>query len=264
MGERFLDMIARADPTKNYSADVLLDTNVALEIYSVGDLLRVGDECGTPQDALRSPRYKYRQLRGRHSTIVAWWLAKQRRAAGILGNEVVDQLDKVAPLVPPGMDGTSYVFTTAIIHVVMSFVVRGRIGALTNVNHLALGSDADNELLKQAIAKKIPLISNEGLPESGVPVDEGLRKKAKKAGVAVFTPEEYLENDGVDVTRECRKFVAAIPKALREARRVVDKSLAEHEVMDDLESLYRFVLLDEVDARYAHIPRPPLSAAPTK
>jgi hypothetical protein len=264
MGKLFLEMIARADPTKNYSADVLLDTNVALEVYSVGDLLRVADECGTPEDALRSPKYKYRQLRGRYSTIVAWWLAKQRRKAGILGNEVVDQLQKLAPLVPPGADGTSYIVTTAIIHVVMPFVVRGRIGALTNVNHLAQGTAADNELLHQAIGERIPLISDEGLAESGIPADEGLRKKVKKAGMAVFTPEEYLKSEGVDVTRECRKFVAAIPKAVREARRVVDKSLAEHEVMDYLESLYRFMLLDEIDARYAHIPRPPLPAAPTK
>jgi hypothetical protein len=119
MGERFLEMIARADPTKNCSADVLLDTNVALEIYSVGDLLRVSDECG--HVAGRAPLARVQ-------------VPAVARAA--LHDRRVDQFHKVAPLVLPRADGTSYIFTTAIIHVVMSFVVGGRIGALTNVNHL--------------------------------------------------------------------------------------------------------------------------------
>jgi hypothetical protein len=72
---------------------------------------------------LRSPKYKYRQLRARHSILLAWWLGRKEKVVGLLGNEVVDQLELMAPKVGPGQDGTSYIFTTAIIHVVSPLVL---------------------------------------------------------------------------------------------------------------------------------------------
>jgi hypothetical protein len=255
MSDQFLKLISEADPLNNERADVLLDTNVMLEIYSVGDLLSIGDKLRTPEAALRSPEYGYRLLRARHSTLLAWWLAKHRRIVGLLGNEVVDQLTRIAPKPGDGQDGTSYIFTTAIIHVVMPLVLRGwRAGPLTEVNHEAKGTKADTEILKQAASDNTPLITHEGLTQAGINDDRAkLRARAVAAGVKVFTAKEYLDSEHVDLDDESRQFLVTCRGAVSEAKE--KRILKGHEVLDELEPLYRHILFGEVNSQYDHLPR---------
>lgn len=53
MSQRFLDVIAAADPSTRAQANLLLDTNVMLEIYSIGAILRVADELIAPEGQAR-------------------------------------------------------------------------------------------------------------------------------------------------------------------------------------------------------------------
>ena len=130
-----------------------------------------------------------------------------------------------------------------------------RTGALTDVNHAAKGTQADTEILKQAAIDKIPLVTHEGLTEMGVNEDpKKLRSRAKTVGVPVFTAKEYLDAENVDITHECREFVAACHRAVEGTQ--PQNPVFDQFVGEELEPWYRFVLLDEVDAQYAHISRP--------
>jgi hypothetical protein len=93
-GDLFLQEIAEADPATNRQAELLVDTNVVLELMSFGDLLREGDkhrnilelmsfgrESGdrrrSAEAAWRSPEHRHRQLRARASIILMWVLAER-------------------------------------------------------------------------------------------------------------------------------------------------------------------------------------------
>jgi rRNA-processing protein FCF1 len=256
LSEKFLENIAKTNPATNVKATVLLDTNVLLEIYTRIDLLTAWHECGSTELALQSPTYRYRQLRARYSTILAWWLAKNSHIVGLLGNEGAIKLDAFAPKPRAGEDATPYVFTTAFAHVIAPFVMPGWMtGALIDVNHAAKGTKADNEILAQAAVDKTPLVTHEGLTEFGVKEDpRKLRSRAKSAGVPAFTAKEYLDAASVDIANECREFVAACHRAVENAQ--PQNPVFDEFVAEELEPWYRFVLLDEVAPEYAHISRP--------
>ena len=93
MSQVLLDILAKAKPEELHNAEVLVDTNVMMEVYSIADLLRTGDKHGD----LAHPTYAYRRMRARHSTILAWWLGKKGRRVGLLGVEVVTLLGRLAP-----------------------------------------------------------------------------------------------------------------------------------------------------------------------
>lgn len=256
LSEKFRENIAKTNPATNVKATVLLDTNVLLEIYTRVDLLDSWHKCGSTESALQSSTYRYRQLRARHSTILAWWLAKNTHIVGLLGNEGAIKLAAVAPKPRAGEDATPYVFTTAFEHVIAPFVMPGwTTGALIGVNHTAKGTKADNEILAQAAVDKTPLVTHEGLTEFGVNEDrKKLRGRAKSAGVPVFTAKEYLDSAKVDIANACREFVVACHTAVENAQ--PQNPVFDQFVDEELEPWYRFVLLDEVAPQYAHISRP--------
>jgi len=242
---------------------IILDTNVVMEILAVKDLLDSGEKLGTEEAALGSPVFRYRQLRSRHANLLVWLFAKQRINTGSLKNEVVDILrDKMAPQ----SDGNSYGFTTVIVHVVRPRMLHGwGFGALIHANPLATKEDADDELLRLALAHGDAIITNEGLSPDGYSDvkkngDINLRGKCHRDGVPVFSPAEYLIRLGADVPVEARKFCDAYEKAAREALR--SKTFANpnmNEFLDTLDGLYRFIMRDEVDQRFEHIKRPTVS-----
>lgn len=82
MSDLFLEMLAESDREDLRQAQVLLDTNVVLEILTVGDLLREGDKFASTETAAASASYEYRLKRSRPSTLLAWTLATRGIAAG--------------------------------------------------------------------------------------------------------------------------------------------------------------------------------------
>ncbi|MDB4953221.1 MAG: hypothetical protein JWO36_790 [Myxococcales bacterium] len=256
--DEYIERLASVDPATNVHAEILFDTNVMMEIYTVADLLKLGDELGSAEAALGSPRYRWRQERSKHSTVLAWHVAKCRQVVGILGSEVIALLERIAGKPEPGKDGTSYVLAASRVRVVREFVLipnGWREGGLIEIDHRKEGTQADHELLRIAIEDKLPLITWEGYSEGGFSSSpKSLRNKAKAAGVAAYTPKEYLEAEGVNVDEQCAEFVAACTKGVDEAK--AQGMLGGHEVLDDIVPLYRYILLDVVNDALAHIPRP--------
>lgn len=260
MSELFLKLLATADPASNIQAQLLVDTNVALELYSVGDLLRAGDMAGfgTAKAAWRSEWHRYRQLRARYTVVLAWTLATRAIAAGVLGNELVDMTEKVSP----ESDGTAYSITAGFVHVIMPVLVEHglRLGALTDVDHNAKGAKADAELLKVAVRDRLPLITNEGLTPRGIVEvratgKPNLRGLARASGVAVYTPKEYLAHLNVDIATEAKRFVQACEAPVMHAYLdAADKSPAWRTMLEQLVPLYRLILLDEHAPELARVP----------
>ena len=258
VSEDFIQHMQQVDPATNYRCDLLVDTNTVAEALSVGDLLRVGDELGTVEELRRSTKFRYRHARARYTTVLVWWLSQQKLNAGILGNEVGDLLrDKLAPRPTAGGDGTSFTLTVAIMHVVCDYVTRWPFGALTDVDHTLKGTAADSELLRIALRDNHGIVTYEEYTERGiVPNPKKLRSRAQAAGVPVYTPQEYLAANNVDVDAECRRFMTCLVDAVAEAKRA--NVLDGHAVLDDLVPLYLMILLDEVDDSVAHVVAPPM------
>lgn len=247
MTQQFVDHMRGVDPATNYRCDLLVDTNVAVEFFSMGDLLRVGDEIGSSALLRGSPSFEYRLARARHSIVLVSWLGQRGLNAGMLGNEVDDMLDtKLAPKPKPGGDGISRAITSAIMHVVCDYVTGWPIGALTKVDHTLKGTAADTELLRMACEDKLAIVTNEEFTPGGiVPDPKKLRSRARAAGVAVYTPEEYLAANHVDVAAECVRFVLHLAVGVDAAKsRGV---LGGNRVLDDLVPLYRMILLDHFE-----------------
>ncbi|MGE0400238.1 MAG: hypothetical protein AB7T06_26215 [Kofleriaceae bacterium] len=255
MSDEFLELIKAAKADADH-VDLLVDTNVMMEIDSIGDLIQLGDRLGSEEALEASPEARYRQLRSRYSILFAWWLSQTGTVVGTLGNEVVDQLEgKLAP----DTDDAAYAFTTGIVHVIRPFVLKGmKTGALLHVNHEATKDDADTELLNVAIKEKLPIVTNEGLTQRGLTENKdkdtrNLRGRCRDAGVAVYTPEEFLSFKGVDVNAEAERFCSAVRKGIDEAKAqgVLMSSAGGREVMSYLNGVYRWIMLDEVDPAYA-------------
>jgi hypothetical protein len=243
--QQFLDHMAGVDPATNRRSDLLIDTNVALEFFSMGDLLRVGDQIGSAALLHGSPAFRYRLARARHTAILMSWLHQRGLNAGMLGNEVDDLLAlKLSPEPSPGVDGTSFAITSAIMHVVCDYVTGWPVGALTNVDHTLKGTAADTELLRIAREDGVAIVTNEEFTERGiVPNRRQLRSRARAANVAVYTPQEYLAKMSVDVTAECERFVLHLAVGVQTARsRGV---LRGNRVIDDLVPIYRMILLEQ-------------------
>src|SRR5262245_26524409 len=94
---KFIRLTAGSDPANHIKTEIVLDTNVAGEIYTLGDLFKTVDQLGI-EAALQSSHLRYRQRRAKNSIILAWWLAKDRIPTGVLGAEGIDIITgKLAP-----------------------------------------------------------------------------------------------------------------------------------------------------------------------
>lgn len=243
--------MSRARAIESGDVDLIVDTNVQMEIISLGDLIRARDECPTLEAATNSPVLRLRRLRARHSLVFAYQCAKNGTRTGSLADESLEVLrNEVAPKQP----SLTHQLTQVIVHVIRPIVLYGWIrGALEGVPAGLRGTLADDELLKAANTFGVPLITNEGitLPNSARATK---RKKAKRslparckaAGVPCYTPEEYLRFQGVDIAAEAKAFFDACPPALARGRaeRLVYGAQID-EAFEKLLEIYRFVMLYE-------------------
>jgi hypothetical protein len=240
------------------SVGVLVDTNVMMEIDSFGDLLKLADKLRSVEAIAACSEFRYRQLRSRYSNLLAWWFRQTGTVGGMLGTEVLGKLK--SDLAPEG-DPRSHNLTTGIVEVILPFVLKDmRIGPLIEVDHFASSNDADTELLRIAKAENLPLVTNEGLTQSGLTEtkkngERNLRGRCRDAGIDVYSPEEFLAYKGVEVTTEARRFCDACSAGVHEAaaRGVLMRTATGREVMSHLVGVYRWIMLDAVDEKYAHL-----------
>jgi len=255
--EAFIALIKTVKPDIK-SVSVLVDTNVMMEIDSFGDLLKLADNLHSVEAIAASAEFRYRQLRSRYSNLLAWWFTQTGTVGGILGSEVVGKLKSD---LAPEDDPLSHNLTTGIVQVILPFVLKDmKIGPLMEVDHFASSNGADTELLRIAQAEHLPVVTNEGLTQSGLTEtkkngDRNLRGRCRDAGVDVYTPEEFLAYKGVDVTTEARRFCDACNVGVDEAaaRGVLMRTAAGREVMSYLVGVYRWIMLDAIDEKYAHL-----------
>ncbi len=258
MSQKFIERMKNADPARMVTSQVLVDTNVVVEFDTLADILDLGDKHATIADSLRSPEFRYRQYRLKHSTLLMWWFAKNKIVAGALGNEVIDLVTGAdggrGIAVPPKY--AQHAVSKAIYHIVRPLVWQGwHVAAISTVDHLAKGTKADDELLRVATEDKIAIITWEQFTLTGIVRDpKKLRDKCIARGVPVFTPAEYLAAEGVDLEDETQRFLRALSRATRDARK--KKILEGKNIVDELVSIYRMILLDEMHPSYRHIERP--------
>jgi hypothetical protein len=229
--------------------DLIVDTNVQMDIISLGDLIKARDECPTLEAAASSPILRFRQLRARHSLVLAYQCAKNGTRTGSLVDESIDVLrNNVAPKGP----SLTHQLTQVIVHVIRPIVLQGWVrGALMEVPVGLRGSLADDELLKAAQEFGVPLITNEGLtlPNSTSAKKKSrrnLRARCKAIGVPCYTPEEYLHLQNVDIAAEAAAFLNACHSALARGRaeRLVYGAQLE-QALDKLLEIFHFVMLFE-------------------
>ena len=75
-----------------------------------------------------------------------------------------------------------------------------------------MSNGADRALLSFAQKANLPLITNEGYTKDGV-FDERLRKRAKEAGVSVFTAREFYAGK-IDEAKEIDSFLLRFRDAM--------------------------------------------------
>lgn len=240
----FIRRTRTSDPARHVKTDLIIDTNVKAEIYTLGDLCRMLDEFDSLEACLASPDFRYRQRRTKHSIILAWWLAQNRVSTGHLGAE---GLQIITEKLAPETHTFSFMMTTAIVHIILPMVMEGwPIGALVEVDHLATGTAADSELLRVAKDENLPVMTWEAFNTDGTfsSNPQKLRNRCHAEGVRAYTPEEYLRLHKVDVAGESIRFLKACDNASWTAQ--YENVLEGRKFVDDLIFFYRFVLLDEV------------------
>jgi hypothetical protein len=239
---------------------VVLDTNVLMEVLSVGDLFNFTPTDPNSMEKLRrNPDFRCLQLRAKYSTLLAWHLAGANRPMlGIQDEGVRTLTENVAPR----NGGAVEAFTGIIIHQLLDDLYMDRLIWLGDAEYSPVSNEADWWLLRLADQLEAPLISNEGVTAEGISDrkknrDKNIRYWAAPVGASVHAPVEYLSVLGVDIDRLASAFVEAVSDCLRSAvARGVIPGPGALEAASRLIGVYRFVMLDEVDDRIAGIAPP--------
>jgi hypothetical protein len=158
----------------------VIDTNVIVALFTCADIVGAVDRNELPD------RQYWRLIRAREALHLGIYLNSQDSLTVDLHNEAID---KIRELVPPVAD-----VTWAYTHLFSNFVYPELLPAWRSIGDARLflkGNEADDELLRLALERSIPLITFEGHTPNGL-IDQKLREKAKKAGADVFTPGEFV------------------------------------------------------------------------
>lgn len=186
VGGRWRLKRARRDPRKladDARLIAVVDSNVFLEVWSCHDLAQAYEQPEETPDLARKRALRW--ARARDSLLLAIYF-HQIRAATYGLKEAYSML---AGIVDPDADTTVEThFTTFFSHFVKDCVLKRWMPAVQIVD--LKGNAADAALLGYAREHALPLITNEGYSHLGLR-DEKLRKAAKDADVAVFTPREF-------------------------------------------------------------------------
>jgi hypothetical protein len=242
---------------------LVLDTNVMKEILSIHDLSREIKTAGGGAAALQSHKVSHRIARAKYSTLLGWVCSVRAWNTLSLLDEMLEVLVRDVP--PEERQAVNTAATQILIHFVKELILRKwTLATDTDVPKTIRADEADDTLVSLAAREGVPLISNEGNSPDGIRDTNArgkpnIRAKAKTAGVLVFTPEQYLQRESIVVNLEARNFL----RAYQTQRTSYDPGTGvpgeAEKMMDYLFSIYRFVLLNEVDEDLASVPRAPVS-----
>ncbi len=201
----------------------VVDTNIILDTHAVHDWLATyrSRELVMGEAALTEHYVQYRTKRARESMLLAIYLDKVRAVTCSLHNEGIDIMTRCVPPRSVGGPSETVYFTEFSVWFVFETLLPNWTRATFNVHGGQRGSQADLVLIQHAKKHGLPLITNEGNLPGGI-VDDGMRKKAKAAGVRPLAPSEFYGNkinEVEEVDRFLERFRAEAPKYLRDRRR---------------------------------------------
>jgi hypothetical protein len=179
---------------------------VVKQIFAFNDLMRAAATEGTPEAALRSTLVAYRMARVRDSILLAWACREQNVEARCMLGEVGRIL--IRDVDPERRQDPATAFTQMIIHFVGDYVLTGfRLVSWNDEPPGLHGNAADEWLVDRAKTDGIPVITDEGNGLLGLrPRAKGLRERAARLGVPVFTPGEYLSTLRFNAFKGARDF----------------------------------------------------------
>jgi hypothetical protein len=163
--------------------DAILDTNAFIETATLLDLNRAVTDGSDKNTRL------FRWARRRDALLLSIILDHQK----IQTFGLHEAHRKLGDLIEPQDAGVDpdHDFLVFHLHVVKDRVLTGWEHHVPMPPETVDGTRVDNVLVATAQHNALPLITTEGLTADGI-VDRGMRKKAKKAGVPVFTPGEFI------------------------------------------------------------------------
>jgi len=245
--------------TKPEKVRLVVDTNVACDFYSFHDLIGTADRLQSVGEILLSPDAAYRTARSRDTIMFAWFCHRNQAKASGLVSEVLETLLTRVP--PDAETEPTTQFLKSILYFVADYLVpRWTIKKYDDEPEGLVGNAADDWLLSKAASEGIALITNEGYSKKGLSDFErkgklNLRGKARKRGVAVYTPGEYLRLRKFDYAANGKAFAKAFESKRPRYLHGRDDSEAADKALKYLFGLYRFVLFGEVEDQYRHLPR---------
>lgn len=188
------------------SPDLLLDTNVVVDIYSISDLDDALHACvAGGGDPRTEPKVGYRLARHRSAVALATWLSWKKRRTEALPSETLRILLARSP--PSAVTTFKGVYTYYWVHFIRDYLLRRwQFSFKPGVDEFIRGTDCDDLLLKLAGEYGVPLITNEGVTPVGQVAPGKLHDRAKRLGLAVFTPAEFLATQGASLEQELECF----------------------------------------------------------
>lgn len=212
--------------------DLILDTNVLLEIFSAADLYRAAEH--KPEGEIDSLELRARRARIRESLLLAWYLSESSQTSRSLGDEATRTLIRDAD--PKDLREFRSQFVQVSIYFVKDYLFE-RWNASVESGDLR-GNQADRALVSRAKEFGVPLVSHE------VRADKALMKAARREGVQVVTPREYWQqhqNEDEAIGVFLRRFEAVAPRFLETQA----KSPAAETAVAMRLAYFKYVLLGE-------------------
>jgi hypothetical protein len=176
--------------------EVVLDTNVFLETFSIGDLMKEGYRLGAEGDPMKDSLCRFRIGRTYHGLALAVAFHLRESETFGIGDESAAAMRRLVPTDDPSQP--DYHFVIHLTNLVKERILTGWTPTVTqNLSGDLSNPDRDSLLLEIAKLIDRPLVTNEGNTHKGL-ADKRLRRLARDAGVDVLCPMEMNKRWGVD------------------------------------------------------------------
>lgn len=177
---------------------LVLDTNVFIDITTFNELIDAFDKGDLVQ-------IDWRRRRARDALLLSTWLDRERVRSLVLHEFTAMTLERV----PPNEESLEGYFFRLYLYLLTDVFAKWDRQVVDGTEGLR-GAVADDKYLEIARDEGWPLITNEDLTPRGIrekPKRGSLRERAKQAGVAVYTPEEFLISRSADPEALAQDFL---------------------------------------------------------
>jgi hypothetical protein len=189
------------------SANAILDTNVALAIYSWHDVLKVGDEVlrADPGETLEHGDIQFRAQRQRVALQLALFFNEHSWKVAVPVQEFLRILRRNAPPTDPATSN----FTRLQLHFIRGTLMPNWTLCGDEKSDAGVtGSDVDRLCMDWAVEHEIPLISWEGWGPEGLNEKTLIQREAPGRGIDLLSPEQLLKRLNFDGASAVRRFLA--------------------------------------------------------